>query len=322
MSTSSRKNVLALLFGLVVALGLFEGACQVYYYGWLKPSFDAIRAEPLHYYQPSDSPLAYELAAGAQLSHEGRRVHINRFGFRADSDTLTTHGPRIGFIGDSVTFGIGHTQEETIPHLFEALIDSADGTYGVLNVGTPGYAVAEIDYLFRRAHAQYDLDQVYFILNPNDFSWRNTVYEGGDNGLYRMYHPPTFKSLWFVRKLIYRSFKGDKAVAPPLYEWVFANTKERSFEVIRQMHTYAEDEGITFTVVVFPAGSAYTESGYVLEDMYAEIDAFLEASGIAYLDLVEVFGQQPERFFDETDHLTVAGNTLLAEAVFAHWQAR
>lgn len=322
MSTSTRKNVIAFALGLVVALGLFEGACQVYYYGWLKPSFDTLRADPLHYFQADPGPLAYGLAPHTNLTHDGRHVYVNRHGLRANSDTLTSDGPRIGFIGDSVTFGIGHTQDETVPRLFDARLDSMEGAYGVLNVGTPGYAVAEVNHLFRRANARYDLDYAYYILNPNDFSWRNTVYEGGDNGLYRMYRPPILKGLWFVRKLIYRSFKGNKPVAPALYEWVFANTKEQSFAIIEQMKAYANEHDMGFTIVLLPAGSAYQEDDYILHEMYTEIGMFLSASGIDYLDLVDVFAAYPDQFFDETDHLTLAGNEVLAEHIYMHWRTR
>ena len=83
---------------------------------------------------------------------------------------------------------------------------------------------------------------------------------------------------------------------------------------IKEMALYANEKGSSFTVVLLPAGVAYNENGsYGLSDMYQNIGAFLKANNINYINPIDKFGSNAEKYFDPTDHLTFEGNVLMAE---------
>ena len=104
-----------------------------------------------------------------------------------------------------MTFGSAHSQDRTIPRLIED--DSGEpGGEVVLNFGVPGYGARELRELLRVRDAIYCVDRVVYLLNSNDFAWRETLYEGADSGLYRMYNRPGWMIPWFVRKAVYRFY--------------------------------------------------------------------------------------------------------------------
>ena len=168
-----------------------------------------------------------------------------------------------------------------------------------------------VEYL-KLKDAIYDVDDVIYLLNPNDFSRYNSIYEGADNGMYRSYRRPTVMSLWFVRKAVYRAVKrGPSSVR--WYKWFFAGNEEIGYGHLRELAAYAEANGARFSVVLMPAGIAYGDDGYALADMYGRIGAFLRAEGILHVDPTGEFGANKERYFDHTDHFYPAGNERMAQ---------
>jgi lysophospholipase L1-like esterase len=307
------QNIALGLAGLLAGLLLLELGCRLYAVRIYR-GFEAMRSDPRHYLRASPDPaLAYELSPGSyQDAEAGRQLAINRFGLREESDEIPRVHPRIGVLGDSVVFGIGHSQERTIPKLLEARLRRSGGEAAVLNLGVGGYGLAELVAFLRAKDAIYDLDAVIYLLNPNDFARRESIYEGADNGLYRMYVRPTLMAPWFVRKAIYRYHKqGNSSVG--WYEWLFAGSREIGFGQLAALQDYAGAQGIDLRVVLLPAGVAYRNGEYLLSRMHGEIGAFLASRGIPYRDAAEEFGREHERYFDATDHLVDAGNVLMAD---------
>ena len=95
----------ALLFAtLLVCAGLAELVCQLY---WRVVSRQllAMQVEPNYVYQASPNPiLGYELRRSFEVDLEGKRLHLNRYGIREDSDDLFADRTRVALLGDSVLF--------------------------------------------------------------------------------------------------------------------------------------------------------------------------------------------------------------------------
>lgn len=303
------RRVAALAAVILLSAGLFELGCRVYAHLVVYPLLDDMKTHWRNFYRTSDDPkLAYELRPGTELVIDGRALRINRFGIRADEDDLAGGRRRVAILGDSVAFGMGHSQGRTLSTLVQQDLDPGRQRVRVLNFGLGGLGVAELAEYFRVKDAIYDVDVAVYLLNLNDFTRRDSRYEGGDTGMYRIYRRPRVVSLWMVRKGIYRLHRG-----PDWYEWLFEANERHAQREIERMREYADAHGIRFAVVVLPAGTAYSEDGYRLRWIHDRIQAFLGGRGIASFDLLTALGPAGHRYFDLTDHLFDDGNARVAQ---------
>ena len=307
------KQLALLVAGLLVAGVLLEGACQALYAFVVAPQLAAQRHDSAHYYEASDSPaLAYRLKTDCRIEKDGRVVRINRHGLRDDRDDLDapTH---MALLGDSVTFGIALSQDETPAAALQRL---AGADVHVLNFGVPGYGIEE---LRRELDRMLDLcrpGRIYYVLNLNDFSVRGTATEGGDNGLYRMYVRPALKTPFFVRKAVYRFMKGGRMSSVRWYRWLYESNQAKLLPVVREMAECARGRSGEFVVVLFPPAVAYENGRFALQDVFDEISDFLQDNRIPVLAPVAEFGENVRALQDETDHLTAAGSEVLARAIW------
>ena len=307
------KKLALLAASLLLAGVLLEGACQALYAFGVAPQLAAQRSDPAHYYEASGDPaLAYRLKPGCQIEKDGRVVRINRHGLRDDRDDLAAPAS-VALLGDSVPFGIALSQDETPAAALQRL---AGGETRVLNFGVPGYGIEELRRELERMFGLCRPDRVWYVLNLNDFSVRDTVYEGGDNGLYRMYAPPALKTPFFVRKAVYRFMKGGRMSSARWYRWLYAGNRNRLLPVVREMAEFARARGSEFGVVLFPPAAAYQGGRFVLQDVFDEIADVLQESNISVLAPVAEFGADVRSLQDDTDHLTAAGSEVLARAIW------
>ena len=253
---------------LIFAL-LFEGFCQIYARLVVFPSLEALRQSDRHFYRASENPvLGYELKPSSKFVNGDRVLRINRFGIRDDSDELFDEKRKLAILGDSVVFGMGHTQEETIPGRVQQQIDPDGERVKVLNFSVAGYAITQLLVQLQEKNRIYDVDDVVYLLNFNDFARHDSVYEGADNGNFRIYVRPTFMSAFFVRKAVYRMQKGDRFGSERWYRWFYNGNEERGQTLLSDMARYGRDEGFRFGVVLLPSGLSYSEHGYGLRDIH------------------------------------------------------
>jgi hypothetical protein len=146
------------------------------------------------------------------------------------------------------------------------------------------------------------------------------MYEGADNGMYRLYRRPVLASPFLVRKAIYRyqksqalATKNEVLVSVPWYKWMFNGSRDRSFDVLRQMQKDCDDNGCKLTVLMLHAGCAYQNGKYELADMYDQIAAMLKQASIRALDPRDLFATRVKECIDCTDHLTFEGNRVLTQ---------
>jgi lysophospholipase L1-like esterase len=314
-------KVAAVLVGVAASLLLVEITCRWYSHR-IYQVLDHLKQRIDHYYQPSSNPvLVYELRPDYEYAWIGRRLYINKHGIRDDSSDLALERQRVALLGDSTVFGIWQTQDVTISSQAQRMLDAEPPAAKVLNLGVPGYAIAEIAELFRVKNAVYSFHEAVYILNPNDFARRDSIYEGADNGLYRMYRRPVFHTPHFARKAVYRLKKhgalGSSAkVSDEWYRWLFEGNRDFARRRLEAMVSYAQQRGIRFSAILLPAGSAFGPAGeYRLADLNRRIGALLDDVGIEHFDATAVFAQDPVGLMNETEHPTIEGNKKLAAAI-------
>ena len=316
-------TVAALLLGLFVSVIALEVFSRVllHVYG---DAWGYSKDHPRHCYRlSSNTVLGYELKPGRDWPVVGN-LWINRYSVRDESDDLAADRRRVALVGDSVVFGIWQSQEITIASQTQDLLEDAEEPVKVLNIGVPGYGVAQIEENLRAKDEIYDFDDALYLLNLNDFTRRDSVYEGGDNGLYRMYRPPSWRSLFLTRKAFYRLQKhgGLQASTEALdrwYRWMFEGNRELAQDRIQKMAAHAQARGMRFAVLILPVGSAFEPDGsYRLSDLVDQIQEMLDELGVAHIDPSDRFAEEPAELIDGTEHPTEAGNRVLAE-IAAEW---
>jgi hypothetical protein len=308
-------KLLALLLMAVVTLALLEVAASVLYFFVVSPQLEARRADASHYYRASKDPLlAYEPVPGFQLHHNDRDLAINSFGLRGPEPISPKTGVRFAVLGDSVTFGILQGEAQTVSRLMEdKLRRVCSGDVEVFNLGVPGYGAQEVNELLRTKAPLLALDGVVYLLNLNDFARRNTLWEGADSGLYRMYQPPALKLPFFLQKALYRWQKGgkDDGMTPSLdwYRWLINGTFRETLDEIASMKLWAKAQGISFAVSVYPSGVALSGGVNALAREQQMVANGLQARGITVADDIGPFLSSPN-VYDATDHLTDHGNDV------------
>jgi hypothetical protein len=124
------RRALLRLAGAAIALALLEAACRLHPSSpWLDPPV----------YAPAEADPGYALAPGAEYRgpFAGRDVRIT-----VGEDGLRRHGPaggtaeRVHVLGDSMVFGWGLSDEETIPAQLARLVGPG---VEVRNAGVPGW---------------------------------------------------------------------------------------------------------------------------------------------------------------------------------------
>ncbi|MGJ4997005.1 SGNH/GDSL hydrolase family protein [Bradyrhizobium sp. HKCCYLS3077] len=283
----------------------------------VSPQLSARRADPDHYYRASADPLlGYELRPGMQIRRDGRELSINSHGLRGPEPVTPKPTVRFAILGDSVTFGIQQSEAQTISRLMETKLSAACGTsVDVLNMGVPGYGAQEVGELLRTRAKPLSIDGVVYLLNLNDFARRNSLWEGADSGLYRMYAPPLLKLPFFLQKALYRWKKGgkDDGMMPSLdwYRWLIDGTFDTTIAEIAAMNAWARAAGIGFSVSIMPSGVALGGGQNALADEHRKIGEALSSRGVAVVDDVRPFMGEA-KLFDGTDHLTNLGNEIAA----------
>ncbi len=322
LGTKRRRAFTLLAITGVFCLFILELACQALGFVQLAGLARA-RKDPQHYYQASGDPtLVYELKRSFALDVDGRKLRINAAGFREESDERFDDRRRVAIVGDSVVFGIGLSQEQTISAALQQRVDPAGEKVRFLNCGVPGYGLGEFPAWLRRVQETYRPSDVVYVMNPNDFVLRDTLYEGADNGLYRQYKAPIIKTPWVVRKAIYRLQKGGVSPSTRWYRWTFEGTKSRDLERIVEMDAACRASGAQLRVVFLPVRFSFDAADRTIPDIYREVGEFLTARKIAWTDPTAAFasagakgGEAGDALVDRTDHLTPEGCRVMAAAI-------
>jgi hypothetical protein len=165
MAASSRKRLALGLAGALAAAALAELGLR-----WLAPDLTPL----LRLVETAGDARPYVLRPGAAVEYAGVaarlprpvRWAVNAQGLREDRDV----GPpsdrfRVAVYGDSEAFGWSVAQGET----FQRRMEAQDRRVEVLNLGVPGYNVADTREHLERTLAAFDPDLAIFLSTKNDF---------------------------------------------------------------------------------------------------------------------------------------------------------
>jgi hypothetical protein len=268
-----------------------------------------------------DSDPAYYVAfsnpePGAVVRYPYGEIRYNADGFADDDFDTVKSRPRVGYVGDSVCFGVGAGHG----HRISELMEQAYPGYEHMNfTGGLGGGTLQVRERALRYGETYDLDAVVYLMNLNDI-----LPDGRNNDLNELQERGLFQAIeWFRgRSYLYTYVRQilkdlrNPGGGPPSYEMfpqehreVLLATGARVAAIQRDL----EPMGIRFVVLMLPyemqvsdeAARVYAEAGTVWEPAFLEgaTQAVLreQLSGLVVVDGLEAFlgpGVDPSRRAD------------------------
>jgi hypothetical protein len=158
--------------------------------------------------------IGYTLRPDAELTAWGHTFRTNELGYRTGPAAKQPHVFRVLFVGDSWTFGMGVSKEESFPAVFEHLANESGGPGQPVEAWTlalPGYNTLNQCSALRFFYHWLEPDALVICLTPNDNDSLSTVLPNGSLGYGGMRgdwfgdpHPVVYR-LRFIDSFRYRS---------------------------------------------------------------------------------------------------------------------
>jgi hypothetical protein len=269
----------------------------------------------------SDDPrIGHEHRPKADAFLMGARVTTNSAGFR-DEEIPIEKRPgsiRIMMLGDSVLFGWGAKQDETVAARLRQAWRSASRDIDVINTGVGNYnTTMEVEFFFTRGY-RYKPDIVvlnYFIndaepIPPYNYSWIGRVSAAWV--FYGSRLDVVERELRLGQQTDWRTFYKE------LYDDTSNRGNWRVAEAsIRKLAAYCHDHGIKLLIVNYPELRPFPEVQRRLAALAAEL-------GVPYLDLLDsVRGEPPEKLWvtPPDPHPNGYAHGLFAKAI-ENWMER
>lgn len=165
------KNVGLLLASVLVGVGVLELYAQWFVWPEDGPNLSTY---------VEDLTLGKRLRPGFVGDHHGSRVSINSHGMR-DREHPFAKEPgtlRILALGDSWTFGVGMTPEQTWPKRLEAHLSTPERPVVVMNTGVSGYETYHEAIYYEELKEHFEHDLVLVGIYPvNDVHDKGSRYE-------------------------------------------------------------------------------------------------------------------------------------------------
>lgn len=289
---------------------------------------------------PSDSPqMLYELRAGFHGLYARAPTAVNAMGFRGSEPENKTSGDRlrIALVGDSVAFGQGVRDDQTLAERLAPLLTSKlDRPVEVLNFGVPGYNTCQEASRFEQRALPFNPSVLLLVYVDNDTDPPPFVIREG-----RVISPDV--QTWWLRDL--RTFALRESVAYNFlsFRWQVAKAPRLSTDEHRQllsrkfapesvgwklsqgclthMVTLASERSIRTVVVPFPDMHGFRETPYPYREYlqticHAAHDAGAECFDIAHAIEGATF---PLTISPEDSHPSAPAIARMAEEIARRW---
>ena len=286
-------------------------------------------------FQSSDNPdISYELIPGIERGAYRSTVKTNALGFR--SLEIDPTRPLAAVIGDSITFGYGVENEETLAARLEARMPAMQ----FLNTGVPGYQLSQERATYKEKIAELDPQVIILVFFPNDMDEKTGWLdedgvlraEGDDpkdrpalrcnppeEGILSMIPGKCFldrRSAVYVAMKKFTSMRAGKETLEREREESKENpdrdsiTEKQITAYGEALHAFAEeiDEGIEKYFVLWPDRELHALSR-------PRIRALAEQEGFTVIDLYDTFGNEAKTLSWDTVHPHAETIEKAAEAI-------
>jgi hypothetical protein len=278
-----------------------------------------VNPPPPQIYARSENPIiSYQLRAGISEPAFKTTVTTNSLGFRSPE---LDERPVIAVLGDSITFGHGVEDTETLPAQLGAVINE----YQFVNAGVPGYNLRQETATFTDRIAELNPAAIVLVFFPNDLDDLETAVLADDGSLHMPGDKPATETChpietgllgllpgrcWldrhsafytFVKKLVQligsnRQLEEEQNASrenPEEDPVTFAQL--RRYERELDAFVAALPRNLPRLFIIWPDRNLHTESR-------PEIRRAAEERGFAVVDLYDHFGNEMETLLWDTVH--------------------
>jgi len=150
---------------LIGSLVLFFGGIEI---GLRITGIVSVRPQPPQIYQRNANPhISYELKPNLKEKTFRTTVTTDEFGLRSHGVASNPNAPIVAVLGDSITFGYGVEDDETLPARLQELLPQ----YQFLNAGMPGYEIEQEAALYQTKIAPLNPSVLILVFYFNDLNW-------------------------------------------------------------------------------------------------------------------------------------------------------
>jgi lysophospholipase L1-like esterase len=317
-----RRNLYALLFGLVVALLAGELACRLAGLGGLEgaePEEERTAGTGVPWAYRPNSTLKYVYPDNPRGYFDAENTvygTINSFGFRGPETTMEPDSGtmRIAFLGDSFTLGVGVRDEHTLPALVEKDLRASEPHVEVLNFGASGSAPPYQIQLMKERVLDFRPDVVVDVVFLNDAGSIPTM--------------QFISRAWYLRRLRRHSHLANAVIGRlergivtkhmiEVYEHDFQDDSEgyRKMKAsLSEGARVARENGVQFVIAVYPV-LFHVGEDYPFGSIHERIAEFCRSENIPFIDLQPAFAGQrdPDLWVHVSDqHSNEVANELAA----------
>lgn len=283
------------------------------------------------------------------LSH-GRQddveAYIDRYGMRVkafDWQRTLGDGPRILFLGDSVTFGYNVPAEDCFVERVQTLLDGRENEsdFIAMNGGTMSATPRqELDWLTHEGAAVLpDLVVVQICMNDVTYMLHPSVLADDDKELVMIaqtYEPPHWSALMRLaydwgRRRTYGDDLGKAAeiIATENFEKLLDGKRSKSMWAAwdratrdwKKMATFCKSRGIPIAFMIVPLRAQIRDRD-VSDEPQKRICEFAEQQGVPCLDLLPVFrsmhldeGVPMDDLYSDYTHPSTTGHRIYADLI-------
>lgn len=181
-----RRLILVSTVQIFIAFLLLEGFCRLF-----DPLGISYMPETSRFLDTMirEQPIGYRLQPGLSGHFNGARYEVNALGLRGPEVAVPKPAgeKRVLFVGDSVVFGVGVNNDETIPAIVESLADQRSSNpdqLRVLNMGVPSYNTEQELIQFETLGQSLQPDAAVLLFSPNDIEPKNWAFSGKDSWVF------------------------------------------------------------------------------------------------------------------------------------------
>jgi len=323
------KNLFLLLFSLIISIAILEKISREYVpnklvFDWgvpsEGPSHDSIETR-IYEVLPDNDPLHYRLKPDSKSDF----CTINNLGLRKSTITPKTSKKNILFCGDSIIFGFGLHDNETIPSLLNIKYNKNIHVY---NLGIPGYNSEQESILLERISKKVipSLILVGYYLNDDDDAQIMKIEGRGRKNFWIEYYPtPIVINISSGLDLyLYRNSALFRLINIYLNKFfkknkLFNNRTDGEISQklgIQRMKMISEKYGAPLFFFIIPSmENKWTEYKYI--DKHKKIKSLLKKYDIEYYDLLDDLSKyKPEKLSFDGTHFTNIGAEIATDIIY------
>ena len=331
---SRARNILIRLSLLLGSTLLFFGGIEV---ALRVTGIVSVKPNPPKIYQKSSaSEISYELKPNISLRAYRSTVTTNSLGFR--SQEVDTEMPLIAVLGDSITFGYGVDDNETIPAHLQRLLPH----HTILNAGVPGYNLVQQRTTYREKIQKLHPSALILLFHFNDVEETNMdIAELDRDGILRPQGwQPQAQTCSPITTGLFGLFPGkcwlDRHSAFYVAIKKYLNAHQAQEDLKEQEHTYRtdpfaeniRDESLQRYAVElhtlrqllprnFPRLFIIWPERHLHFVARPKLKEIAQKEGFRVLDLYEVFGNHPQTLSWDNVHPSPATNAEAAQVIAA-----